>query len=515
MGLGLAYGLGGLGQGAASAMMEGNKLQMMQKQMEMQQVQHEVQKQFLEAQGKHLISQSKLQDAEYAYLQAHPEAQAIKFGGQNPMLANLPAIMAAFGGGQQGQAGASPGASVPAPSSAGPNIANSAAQIMQGPLAQTIAQVAMTNQLPPELLARLTAVESGGRNVQNAQGKPYFGPLQVGMPAAQSVWGQDAMHPSQMTPDQNIATGAAYLRQLIDKNQGQINPALKQYGGFVSADPTSYINGVTGGAQALAGGQAPAGAGSGMPQLDMKNVLMAGIIKQLFGVDMSHQLFPEPKLHPAGNEMWMTEGNRVTQKFPVNRKLELKETESPGGAKQIVPFDPYTGMPALGGGTPGSPAPAGTPSAPPKQETAVEAGRQQLAQTGIDALNEMKSMVYNPDGTINKWNVVNSTVGTPWSSGRRLSQLAENAIDGIVRAATGAALNETEIKSYTRRYVPLAWDDEKTIKSKLQQLDGFLNGYLEKMDPTGAMRKRTGKYSEIRAARPQDEISNFKKMKGL
>jgi hypothetical protein len=40
-----------------------------------------------------------------------------------------------------------------------------------------------------------------------------------------------------------------YLEKLVKQNNGDINKALKQYGGFVEADPTAYVNKVTGTAQ--------------------------------------------------------------------------------------------------------------------------------------------------------------------------------------------------------------------------------------------------------------------------
>lgn len=50
--------------------------------------------------------------------------------------------------------------------------------------------------------------------------------------------------------DEKEARQAArtYLGQLVERNQGDVNKALAQYGGFVTKDPTAYVNKVTQGA---------------------------------------------------------------------------------------------------------------------------------------------------------------------------------------------------------------------------------------------------------------------------
>lgn len=45
-------------------------------------------------------------------------------------------------------------------------------------------------------------------------------------------------------PGQNIDAGTRYLRDLLAKNHGDVGAALKEYGGFVTTDPSGYINSV-------------------------------------------------------------------------------------------------------------------------------------------------------------------------------------------------------------------------------------------------------------------------------
>jgi hypothetical protein len=129
---------------------------------------------------------------------------------------------------------------------------------------------------------------------------------------------------------------------------------------------------------------------------------------------------------------------------------------------------------------------------PAQGKSSAEAGKIQLAQTGLDAFDEAMGIIFTPDGQIDWTSLANSAAGTPKTKGRNLRGLMKNSIDGIVRAATGAALNPSELDYYVEVYVPSPLDDQKTVTSKLTRLEGFLNGYLEKMDPTGSMRVRTG-----------------------
>ena len=50
--------------------------------------------------------------------------------------------------------------------------------------------------------------------------------------------------------DEQEARGAAkaYLEQLVQRNKGDVNKALAQYGGFVTKDPSKYVQNVTQGA---------------------------------------------------------------------------------------------------------------------------------------------------------------------------------------------------------------------------------------------------------------------------
>ena len=98
-----------------------------------------------------------------------------------------------------------------------------------------------------ELLDRLRKVESGKdpyaiNKETKAMGAYQFMPETVQMLHKQGM---------KFNPfDEKEARGAAkaYLEQLVQRNNGDVNKALAQYGGFVTKDPSAYVSKVTQGA---------------------------------------------------------------------------------------------------------------------------------------------------------------------------------------------------------------------------------------------------------------------------
>lgn len=327
-------------------------------------------------------------------------------------------------------------------------------------------------------------------------------------------------------PSQNLSGSAQYMSQMLAKFK-DLPSAIAAYnagpaGNLMGQEPQGLVRKVLGSQGAPAQAQPmPQPGGAGGFTLDQSKFIQ-GYLNKKFG-------YPEDEYTwrsfagPTGIPMTGAFNKRTNQLDPKSVmpeavKAEFVEQEQPGGAKQKIGINPYN-MTPIGGGGPlmnGQPAiqQGIIPTAPPQGEKSGEAGRQQLAQTGIEALNQFKGLVFNQDGTLNNVNLMNSWANTPKTEGRRLSQLAENAIDAVIRAATGAALNQQEMKEYSRRYVPSPFDNEATIKAKVQQLDSFLNGYLEKMDPTGAQRLRTGLPGPA-VSQQLKTASDFLKAKGL
>jgi len=108
-------------------------------------------------------------------------------------------------------------------------------------------QEAKPSVISDKLLDSLRRVESGKdpyaiNKETKAMGAYQFMPETVQMLHKQGI---------KFNPfDEQEARGAAkaYLEQLVQRNNGDVNKALAQYGGFITKDPTKYVQNVTQGA---------------------------------------------------------------------------------------------------------------------------------------------------------------------------------------------------------------------------------------------------------------------------
>jgi hypothetical protein len=204
-------------------------------------------------------------------------------------------------------------------------------------------------------------------------------------------------------------------------------------------------------------------------------------------------LVPPARTVDLGNRIGVIRGGRVVGEIPKAIKPEGISIESPGGEKRQVFYDPFKPPETIQtGGKKGAPV--------------SDASKIQLIQTGLEAYNMMQGILYNKEGKIDKVNLMNAAVGTPLTEGRAFEELAFGAMDALQRAATGAAITASEWKQYKGTYVPSVFDSEKQIGRKLDLLSGFLNGYLEKIDPSGAIRVRTGKPVEMSTMKPGENV---------
>lgn len=108
-----------------------------------------------------------------------------------------------------------------------------------------IMEQALAMGVDPGLALAVANQESGGREYDK-HGRLITSPVgamgifQLMPKTAQSL-GVDATD-----EDQNIRGGVQYLRDLLQKHHGNIDQALKEYGGFVRTDPSDYVNSVKG-----------------------------------------------------------------------------------------------------------------------------------------------------------------------------------------------------------------------------------------------------------------------------
>jgi len=142
------------------------------------------------------------------------------------------------------------------------------------------------------------------------------------------------------------------------------------------------------------------------------------------------------------------------------------------GFRFIDPTDPGLGEEPIPGG--------------PADTLAVEAAAKvQQLEDGIRDIKEFKTFIFDEDGSVNRVNVANMNIGTPFTKGRTANILLLNAIEAKLRAESGAAVPETEVKRAGKRFRPRLIDLDETIEVKIRMLESFLQGAFDKVQRDG------------------------------
>jgi hypothetical protein len=73
-------------------------------------------------------------------------------------------------------------------------------------------------------------------------------------------------------------------------------------------------------------------------------------------------------------------------------------------------------------------------------------------------------------------------VGTPGTRGRELRTLLLDAVEAKLRAESGAAVPEPEVKRAAKRFIPSLADSANNVKIKLDNLEAYLKGTTAKIN---------------------------------
>lgn len=212
--------------------------------------------------------------------------------------------------------------------------------------------------------------------------------------------------------------------------------------------------------------------------------LLRGVVSQMFaaksGVNINNRLV-DPRT------------GKVIADFSDTKAPETKEVETPGGGKITLQWnqnnkawEPIPGVPTGGAGK----APAGyqwvdqndptkgvqaIPGGPATHLPSETAGRVAMMETAAaDLPNARKVLMDGRGGT-----------GAPFSSmaastlnvgeTARANRTVRVAIEGALRAMTGAAAPEQEVKRYENMFMPSPFDSRETAAQKLNLLDDFIS----------------------------------------
>ncbi len=157
--------------------------------------------------------------------------------------------------------------------------------------------------------------------------------------------------------------------------------------------------------------------------------------------------------------------------------------EIPPGYMLNDPNNPGKGVRPIPGSKPDSRTPA----------DAAKITQFRTAKALIPAIQRKLFHEYKPgEGIINidKVNMFNAAVGTPFSEGRTLDKMYESGIQAITRGETGAAMPPEEVENTRRRFQPGIGDSDELIAVKFELFRAFLGGTLKLIDPSGSFDDR-------------------------
>ena len=118
-------------------------------------------------------------------------------------------------------------------------------QFLGGGQAQQPKNASVVND---QLLDSLRKVESGKDKFALNKDTKAMGPYQF-MPETVQMLHKQGIEFNPFNEQQAREAAKTYLGQLVDRNKGDVNKALAQYGGFVTKDPSKYVSNVLGGAK--------------------------------------------------------------------------------------------------------------------------------------------------------------------------------------------------------------------------------------------------------------------------
>lgn len=121
--------------------------------------------------------------------------------------------------------------------------------------------------------------------------------------------------------------------------------------------------------------------------------------------------------------------------------------------------------------------------------TAESAAKLELVKQGASDVREAFKMLFGKDGKVDRRLLAEAGTNAPFSRGRTFNSFIYNAVEGKLRAETGATAPDTEVKRAAKRFMPTFLDDANTIRVKLERLHDYLTKTGKIMDPYSRLDK--------------------------
>lgn len=175
------------------------------------------------------------------------------------------------------------------------------------------------------------------------------------------------------------------------------------------------------------------------------------------------------KLGPTG---------QIMPDFSLPQITSPQTVQTPEGPR-LQTFNPRTGSMVADLGTP-----------KPDNVAPEVAGRISGLVQAQQIAGQIRGQFIKPNGSVDKQLVMTSFANLPKSKGREIRNDIGIAVDAVLRARTGAGVNNTEMKQVVDQFLPSPLDSDEQIASKLDRLDQFVSGTLDIATLPTAVRKR-------------------------
>lgn len=126
-----------------------------------------------------------------------------------------------------------------------------------------------------------------------------------------------------------------------------------------------------------------------------------------------------------------------------------------------------------------------------RKQNVQEAGKLANVNQAITELQQVRNIMVNEDGSINRANLFTGALNLPFTEGRTASQFIKKSVEIKLRAATGAAARKDEIALYEGIFGPSIKDSDELIRYKLDSFETWMQTVADTTDPQGALRARS------------------------
>ena len=144
------------------------------------------------------------------------------------------------------------------------------------------------------------------------------------------------------------------------------------------------------------------------------------------------------------------------------------------------------------------------------------AGRVALLQQGKQDIQEAKGILFNEKGEMRRATV--AAMNVPFTAGvgtdaRKAYSRILNSIGGKLRAETGAAAPDSEVKNIAERFMPTQYDTSESAKDKMDRLEEFMTMPLRELERSGYLAPGTADAKRSKAPSISDLEAELAKRK--